>query len=109
MKRHDYIIGTMVRNGFRTSLRGFDQFCKCVESYLDDPLSSIESVYNRIAVESNCTRSAVEKNLRHFCISSNASEAISRMFDMNFIDTGTKEIVTMFAQYISLQHGSYEG
>ncbi len=107
MKRHDFIVSTMVKNGFRTSLKGFEQFCMCVELYSDDPMSTIESIYRRVAGESRCTTSSVEKNLRRLCESSGASSVISKLFDMDFSDTGNKEIVSMFSNYIAIQRDSY--
>lgn len=97
----------MVRTGFRTSLRGFDQFCRCVELYTDNPSLTIERIYAEVARTFNCTKSSVEKNLRRLCESSDASSAISRLFDIEFSDTGNKEIVTMFANYVSLQRDYY--
>ncbi|MCH5166033.1 MAG: hypothetical protein J1G01_06495 [Clostridiales bacterium] len=107
MKRHDFIVGTMVRSGFRTSLKGFDQFCMCVEMYSDNPTATIESIYARVALDCNCTKSSVEKNLRRLFESSDASAVISKLFDMDFSDRGNKEIVSMFSNYIALQHESY--
>ena len=107
MKRHDFIVVTMVRNGFRTSLKGFDQFCKCVEFYADDPTVTIASVYKRVAAHCNCTESAVEKNLRRLFESSDATKAIGKMFGMDFSDTGNKEIVSMFTNYLALQREFY--
>lgn len=107
MKRHDFIVATMVKTGFRTSLKGFDQFCTCVEMYSDDPSATIESIYKRIAADSKCTKSSVEKNLRRLCESSCASSAIGRLFGMEFADTGNKEIVSMFSNYVALQRDCY--
>lgn len=107
MKRHDFIVYTMVRNGFRTSLKGFDQFCKCVEHYTDDPTATIASIYKRVAEDFHCTESSVEKNLRRLFESSDASSAIGKMFGIDFVDTGNKEIVSMFSNYLSLQSEFY--
>ncbi len=108
MKRRDFIIVTMVRNGFRTSLKGFDQFCLCVEYYTDDPTATIASIYKRVADECKCTESSVEKNLRRLFESSDATSAISKLFGMNFCDTGNKEIVSLFSNYVSLQREYYD-
>lgn len=107
MKRHDFIVVTMVRNGFRTSLKGFDQFCMCVECYSDNPTATIASIYKRVAAKCHCTGSAVEKNLRRLFESSDASSALGKMFGINFADTGNKEIVAMFSNYVSLQREYY--
>lgn len=107
MKKRDYIIIMLVKVGFRTSLKGFDQFCMCLEMYSEDPTQTIGSIYNSVALNFNCTVSAVEKNLRRLFVSSNATDAISRLFDMEFCDTGNKEIVSMFSNYVSLQREMY--
>lgn len=107
MKRHDFIVYTMVKNGFRTSLKGFDQFCMCVEHYADDPTATIASIYKRVADYFKCTESSVEKNLRRLFESSDAAAAIGRMFGMSFADTGNKEIVSMFSNYVELQREHY--
>ncbi|MDE7164187.1 MAG: sporulation initiation factor Spo0A C-terminal domain-containing protein [Clostridiales bacterium] len=107
MKKRDFIIITLVKVGFRTSLKGFDQFCMCLELYSEDPTRTIGSIYERIACSFNCTVSSVEKNLRRLFMSSNATTAISRLFGMEFCDTGNKEIVSMFSNYVSLQRECY--
>ena len=107
MKRLDFIVGTLVRNGFRTSLKGFDQFCRCVEMYSDNRNATIESIYKRVALDCNCTKSSVEKNLRRLFTSSDACKAIGKLFGMDFTDTGNKEIVAMFSNYVSLTYDSY--
>lgn len=107
MKKHDFIVVTLVKTGFRTSLKGFEQFCMCLELYSDDPTATIGSVYKRVAENSNCTVSSVEKNLRRLFASSDASAAIGRLFGMEFCDTGNKEIVSMFSNYVSLQREYY--
>lgn len=107
MKRRDFIVVTMVRTGFRTSLKGFEQFCMCVEMYADDPTATIGSIYKRVAVRTNCTESSVEKNLRRLFESSDAQRAIGRLFGMEFCDTGNKEIVSMFGNYVTLQRDMY--
>ncbi|MCH5155796.1 MAG: hypothetical protein J1F69_04240 [Clostridiales bacterium] len=107
MKKRDFIIITLVKVGFRTSLKGFDQFCMCLELYSDDPTRTIGSIYEHIAISFNCTVSAVEKNLRRLFLSSNATDVLSRLFDMEFCDTGNKEIVSMFSNYMSLQRECY--
>ncbi|MDE5562950.1 MAG: sporulation initiation factor Spo0A C-terminal domain-containing protein [Clostridiales bacterium] len=107
MKKRDFIIITLVKIGFRTSLKGFDQFCMCLDLYSEDPTRTIGSIYECIARNFNCTVSSVEKNLRRLFMSSNATAAISRLFGMEFCDTGNKEIVSMFSNYVSLQRGCY--
>ncbi len=107
MQRHDFIVGTLVRTGFRTSLKGFGQFCMCVELYSDDRTATIESIYRRVASHCNCTTSSVEKNLRRLFESSNASSAVGKLFGMDFTDTGNKEIVAMVSNYIALQREKY--
>ena len=107
MKKRDFIIVMLVKVGFRTSLKGFDQFCMCLELYSEDPMQTIGSIYENVALNFNCTVSAVEKNLRRLFLSSNATDAISRLFDMDFSDTGNKEIVSMFSNYVSLQREQY--
>lgn len=64
MEKRDFIIGTLVKTGFRTSLKGFDQFCECVELYSQNRTATIDSVYTRVAESFRCTKSSVEKNLR---------------------------------------------
>ena len=107
MKRHDFIVGTMVKTGFRTSLKGFNQFCMCVELYSDDRNPTIESIYRRVALDCNCTKKKKKKNLRRLIESSSASSAIGRLFGMDFKDTGNKEILSMFSNYIALQSEQY--
>ena len=107
MKKRDYIIIMLVKVGFRTSLKGFDQFCMCLELYMEDSTRTIGSIYNSVALSFNCTVSAVEKNLRRLFHSSNATDAISRLFGTEFCDTGNKEIVSMFSNYVSLQREMY--
>lgn len=107
LERHDFIVGTMVKNGFRTSLKGFDQFCQCVELFSDDRSATIESVYRKVAENNNCTKSSVEKNLRRLFSSSDACTAIGNMFGMKFSDAGNKEIVAMFSNYVALQRDNY--
>lgn len=104
MERHDFIVDTLVRNGFRTSLKGFDQFCKCLEFYSDERNATIGSIYGKVALECNCTKSSVEKNLRRLFVSSDACAAIGKLFGMKFADTGNKEIVAMFSNYIALKY-----
>lgn len=107
MERRDFIVGTLVKTGFRTSLKGFYQFCKCVELYSDDRTATIESIYKKVADDFNCTKSSVEKNLRRLFTSSDACSAIGRLFGMDFPEAGNKEIVAMFSNYVALQHDSY--
>lgn len=107
MKRRDFIIGTLVRTGFRSSLKGFEQFCMCVELYSDNKASTIESIYERVALRFRCTKSSVEKNLRRLFESSDARSAISKLFGMDFTDTGNKEIVATFSNYVELRRECY--
>ena len=107
MKKRDFIVITLVKVGFRTSLKGFDQFCMCLELYSEDPTRTIGSIYKHVALYFNCTVSSVEKNLRRLFLSSDATAAISRLFDMEFCDTGNKEIVSMFSNYVALQRECY--
>lgn len=107
MKRRDFIVETLVRNGFRTSLKGFYQFCRCVEIFSDDRTATIESIYRQVALDFDCTKSSVEKNLRRLFESSDACKAIGRLFGMSFADTGNKEIVAMFSNYVDLQRDMY--
>lgn len=108
MERHDFIVSTLVQEGFRTSLKGFYQFCRCVELFTDNKIATIESVYERVAKDFGCTKSAVEKNLRRFFMSSDAQAIIGRLFDMKFGDRGNKEIVATFCNYVDLQRKRYE-
>ncbi len=107
MERHDFIVGTLVKTGFRASLKGFDQFCECVELYSDDRMATIDSIYARVAEEFNCTKSSVEKNLRRLFSSSDACSAIGKLFGMNFTDASNKEIVATFSNYVALNRASY--
>lgn len=108
MKRHDYIVRTLVKSGFRASLRGFEQFCRCVEKYTEDRAQTIDSIYAMVALEYGCSKSAVEKNLRRLIESSDASAAIGKLFDTDFVETGNKEIVATFANYINTRHDDYD-
>ena len=107
MERRDFIVGTLVRTGFRSSLKGFGQFCMCVEMYTDDRSATIESIYSRVARYCNCTKSSVEKNLRRLFESSNARSAIGGLFGMDCTESGNKEIVATFSNYVELQHDEY--
>ena len=107
MQRRRFIIATLVKAGFRTSLKGFDQFCSCVELYSDSVNASMDDIYKIVATDFRCSKSAVEKNLRRLFHSSNATDAISRLFGTEFCDTGNKEIVSMFSNYVSLQREMY--
>ena len=107
MERHDFIVGTLVRTGFRSSLKGFEQFCSCVEMYMDDHNVTIESIYARVARKCNCTKSAVEKNLRRLFESSDAGVAVGKLFGMDYVETGNKEMVAMLSNYIKLKRDCY--
>ena len=108
MGRHDFIVGTLVKTGFRASLKGFDQFCSCVEMYSDDRTATIDSIYNRVADDFNCTKSSIEKNLRRLFSTSEACKVIGRLFDIDFRYAGNKEIVAMFSNYFALKRDKYE-
>ena len=107
MKRREFIVGILVKSGFRTSLKGFDQFCYCVELYSDDRTATIESIYKKAAVKFRCTKSSVEKNLRRLFDTSDAGAALGELFGMKFTDTGNKEIVAMFSNYVDLRRDCY--
>lgn len=107
MKRRDFILVMMVKSGFRTALKGFDQFRMCVEMYADDPTATILSIYARVAERFRCTVSSVEKNVRRLIESSDAASGIGKLFDMDFRDTGNKEIVSMFTNYVTLRRECY--
>lgn len=107
MKRHEFIVGTLVRSGFRTSLKGFDQFCVSVELYLDDRSSTIDKIYGIIAIEFGCTKSAVEKNIRRLLLNSDAGDAVGTLFGADVTDASNKEIVALFANYIALNYDRY--
>lgn len=108
MEKRDFIIGTLVKTGFRTSLKGFDQFCECVELYSQDRMATIDSVYNSVAQEFRCSKSSVEKNLRRLFESSGACTALGKLFGMDFPDTSNKEIVAAFSNYVSLNRKCYK-
>lgn len=107
MKRRDYIISTLVQSGFRVSMKGFNQFCSCIELYLDDNTATIESIYCKVATAFSCSTSSVEKNLRRLFCSSDACKAISRMYNIKYNDSGNKQILVMFANYIELNRAHY--
>lgn len=107
MGRKEYIVSTLVKNGFRSALKGFAQFCECVELYLDDHTVTIESIYARTADKFNCTKSSVEKNLRRLFESSDACSVIGRLYGIDFPDAGNKEIVAVFSNYVSLNREKY--
>ena len=107
MKRRDFLVETLVRTGFRSSLKGFEQFCSCVEMYIEDHTLTIESIYIRVAGENNCTKSAVEKNLRRLFESSDAGVAVGRLFGMDYVETGNKEMVAMLSHYVKLKRDCY--
>lgn len=106
MKRRDFLVETLVKTGFRSSLKGFEQFCSCVEMYIDNHNLTIQSIYVRVADECNCTKSAVEKNLRRLFESSDAGVAVGRLFGMDYVETGNKEMVAMLSNYVKLKHNS---
>lgn len=107
MERRDYIIKVLVQSGFRTSLKGFDQFCKCLELYADDRSKTMTDIYSRIASEFCCSKSSVEKNLRRLFIGADASRVIGRLFGTEFADASVKEIVALFCNYIELNRDNY--
>lgn len=109
MKRRDFIVSTLVRAGFRTSLKGFSQFCDCVELYLDDGTQTVEWIYDRAAGASGCSKSSVEKNLRRLFDGSDACAAIGKLFGVKLTDAGNKEIIAMFANYVELCRDRYAG
>ncbi|MCH5351036.1 MAG: hypothetical protein J1F39_03600 [Clostridiales bacterium] len=104
MKRHDFIVFTLVRAGFRTSLKGFAQFCLSVELYLDDSVATIDKIYEIISVRFSCSKSAVEKNIRRLILSSDAGAAASALFGADVSDASNKEIVALFANYVALHY-----
>ncbi len=107
MERKEFIINTLVKNGFRSSLKGFAQFCECVELYLDDRSMTIENIYRLTAAKFKCTKSSVEKNLRRLFTSSDACSALGRLYGMDFPDSGNKEILAVFCNYVELNRDRY--
>ncbi|MDE7464389.1 MAG: hypothetical protein K2M48_05100 [Clostridiales bacterium] len=107
MERRDYIGNVLVRSGFRTSLKGFDQFCKCLELYADDRTSTMSAIYSRVSSDFRCSKSSVEKNLRRLFIGADASGVIGRLFGTKFSDASVKEIVALFCNYVELNRDSY--
>ena len=104
MKRRDFIVCTLVRSGFRTSLKGFAQFCISVEMYLDDRNSTIDKIYDLIALDFGCSKSAVEKNIRRLILSSDGGGAMGTLFGADVTDASNKEIVALFANYVDLNY-----
>lgn len=104
MSRRDFIVCTLVKMGFRTALRGFDQLCYCIERYSDDRTATIGSIYADVALACGCSKSAVEKNLRRLFVGCDASAKIGALIGIDFIDTGNKEIIAVLANYIALYH-----
>lgn len=100
--RHSFIVATLVRSGFRASLKGFDQFCACVELYADNLNSTMDDIYSVVAVDFRCTKSAVEKNLRRLFEVADACNVLGSLYGFDFSQAGNKEIVAMFAKYVML-------
>lgn len=107
MERRDYIVNILVRSGFRTSLKGFAQFCKCIELYADDRCATMTEIYSRVACDFRCSKSSVEKNLRRLFIGADASAVIGRLFGTQFTDASVKEIVALFCNYVELNRDNY--
>lgn len=107
MNRHEFIVCTLVKTGFRVSLKGFAQFCMCIEMYLDGGSPTIESIYGKVALRTACTASAVEKNLRRLFLSSDACRAVGKLYGIDYTDCGNKQIIAMFANYISMNSPKY--
>ncbi len=108
MNRRDFMIATLVKAGFRTSLKGFPQFCDCVELYLDDGASTLERLYERAAKLCGCTKSSVEKNLSRLFDGSDACAAVGGLFGIVIPNAGNKEIISMFANYVKLNREEYD-
>lgn len=104
MKRREFIVCTLVRSGFRTSLKGFAQFCVSVELYLDDRNATIDKIYDIIAIDFGCSKSAVEKNIRRLIESSDGGGAVGTLFGADVSDASNKEIVALFANYVALNY-----
>lgn len=79
----------------------------CIELYLDGNSSTIESIYGEVALRTKCTASAVEKNLRRLFLSSDACRAVSKLYGIDYTDCGNKQIIAMFANYISMNLPKY--
>ena len=107
MKRRDFIVQTLVKIGFRISLKGFDQFCLCLELYVDGEFATVEDIYAEVACTFGCTKSAVEKNLRRLFYSSDAVGAVSRLYGIEYTDCGNKQIIAMVANYIACNRNKY--
>ncbi len=102
MTRHNFIVATLVKLGFRTSLKGFDQFCECVELYSDSLNATMDNIYETVALDFNCSKSAVEKNLRRLFDEADACRVIGTLFGIDFPQVGNKEIVATFASYVNI-------
>lgn len=102
MCRRNFIVATLVKSGFRTSLKGFDQFCSCVELYLDRVNTTMDNIYQAVASAFCCSKSAVEKNIRRLFDESDACGVLGSLFGVEFPQVGNKEIVAAFANYISI-------
>lgn len=107
MNRRDFIVNTLVKAGFRTSLKGFSQFCECVETYIESRSHTVENIYSRVASRYRCTKSSVEKNLSRLFECSDATDAIGRLFGISIADCGNKELISVFANYIMLCRDRY--
>lgn len=108
MQRRDYIVSTLVTLGFRTGLKGFPQFCDCVELYTDMRGVTIEFIYSEVGVRNGCSASSVEKNLRRLFEGSTATNALSRLFGIEVTNIGNKEIIALFSNYFMLRRDCYE-
>ncbi len=108
MTRRDFLVSTLVRTGFRTSLKGFYQFCECVELYSDNRTLSMSDIYARVGRDFRCSESSVDKNIRRLFLTVDACAVISELFDMELCDVGNKEIIALFSNYIELNREYYE-
>lgn len=108
MQRRDFLVDTLLRAGFRTALRGFEQFCACVELYSDNRNATVDAVYVAVGKAFGCSPGAVEKNLRRLFASSDACAALSGIFGVRFCDVGNKEIIALFSNYLYLHRAEYE-
>lgn len=107
MERRDYIVNVLVRSGFRTSLKGFDQFCKCIELYADNKTSTMSAIYSRVSRDFRCSKSSVEKNLYRLFVGADASRVIGKLFGTEFTGASVKEIVALFCNYVELNRDNY--
>ena len=106
MTRHDYIVDTLVKLGFRTSLRGFDQFC--VEFYSDNRTTTMDNMYKFISAKFACSRSAIEKNLVRLFSCSDACTNIGKLFGIEIAVGCSKEIIATFSNYVCLHRDCYD-